>query len=194
GHPPLGAREGVCNDVAMDNESSLWIITGANMAGKSTFLRSVGVNVVLALTGSVVCAKRLVCPLVEIHSGMRNTDSIADHQSYFYAELFRLQGIVKRLAENRQLLILLDEILKGTNSTDKLAGSEQLVSQLVNYPCFTMVATHDVALGEMEKKHPAIRNYHFERSEEHTSELQSRENLVCRLLLEKKKKNSKRVK
>lgn len=162
GHPLLDARERVCNDVAMDNESSLWIITGANMAGKSTFLRSVGVNVVLALTGSVVCAKRLVCPLVEIHSGMRNTDSIADHQSYFYAELFRLQGIVKRLAENRQLLILLDEILKGTNSTDKLAGSEQLVSQLVNYPCFTMVATHDVALGEMEKKHPAIRNYHFE--------------------------------
>lgn len=162
GHPLLHAGVRVCNDVSMAEQSSLWIITGANMAGKSTFLRSVGVNVVLALTGSVVCAKRLVCPVLEIHSGMRNTDSIADHQSYFYAELFRLQGIVKRLGEKRQLLILLDEILKGTNSTDKLAGSEQLVSRLVNYPCFTMVATHDVALGEMEEKHSAIRNYHFE--------------------------------
>lgn len=162
GHPLLHAGERVCSDVSMEKESSLWIITGANMAGKSTFLRSVGVNVVLALTGSVVCAKRLVCPIVEIHSGMRNTDSIADHQSYFYAELYRLRGIVQRLNENQRLLILLDEILKGTNSTDKLAGSEQLVAQLVNYPCFTMVATHDVALGEMEKQHPAIRNYHFE--------------------------------
>lgn len=162
GHPLLHANERVCNDVSMDEGSSLWIITGANMAGKSTFLRSVGVNVVLALTGSVVCAKRLVCPLMEVHSGMRNTDSITDHQSYFYAELHRLQGIVNRLNEKRNLLILLDEILKGTNSTDKLAGSEQLVSRLVNYPCFTMVATHDIALGEMETKHPSIRNYHFE--------------------------------
>src|SRR5690606_4935612 len=113
-------------------------------------------------TGSVACAKRLVCPMMEVHSGMRNTDSITDHQSYFYAELHRLQGIVNRLNEKRNLLILLDEILKGTNSTDKLAGSEQLVSRLVNYPCFTMVATHDIALGEMETKHPSIRNYHFE--------------------------------
>lgn len=162
GHPLLHAKERVCNDVLMDEGSSLWIITGANMAGKSTFLRSVGVNVVLALTGSVVCAKRLVCPMMEVHSGMRNTDSITDHQSYFYAELHRLRGIVKRLNEQRPLLILLDEILKGTNSTDKLAGSEQLVSRLVSYPCFTMVATHDVALGEMERKHHAISNYHFE--------------------------------
>jgi hypothetical protein len=162
GHPLIRKEECVCNDIRMDAASSLWIITGANMAGKSTFLRSVGVNVVLALTGSVVCAERFVCPVLEIHSGMRNTDSIVDHQSYFYAELYRLQGIVQRLEENRRMLILLDEILKGTNSTDKLSGSQALVSRLVKYPCFVLIATHDVALGEMERDHPTIRNYHFE--------------------------------
>lgn len=167
GHPLIRSGERVCSDVTMDENSSLWIITGANMAGKSTFLRAVGINVVLALTGSVVCAKRMVCPILEIHSGMRNTDSITDHQSYFYAELFRLRGIVKRLSENQRLLILLDEILKGTNSTDKLAGSQQLVERLAGYPCFTLIATHDVALGEMDKIHPAIRNYHFESRIEH---------------------------
>jgi DNA mismatch repair ATPase MutS len=98
---------------------------------------------------------------------MRNTDSIVDHQSYFYAELYRLQGIVRRLEENRRMLILLDEILKGTNSTDKLSGSQALVSRLVKYPCFVLVATHDVALGDMERDHPTIRNYHFESRIEH---------------------------
>jgi DNA mismatch repair ATPase MutS len=167
GHPLIRKEDCVCNDIRMDGTSSLWIITGANMAGKSTFLRSVGVNVVLALTGSVVCAERFVCPVLEIHSGMRNTDSIVDHQSYFYAELYRLQGIVRRLEEKRPMLILLDEILKGTNSTDKLSGSQALVSRLVKYPCFVLIATHDVALGDMERDHPAIRNYHFESRIEH---------------------------
>jgi hypothetical protein len=167
GHPLLKNEECIRNDISMDETSSLWIITGANMAGKSTFLRSVGVNVVLALTGSVVCAERFTCPVLEIHSGMRNTDSITDHQSYFYAELYRLQGIVRKLEENRRMLILLDEILKGTNSTDKLSGSRALVSRLVKYPCFTLIATHDVALGDMEQDHPSIRNYHFESRIEH---------------------------
>ena len=162
GHPLIPATERVCNDLAMNDRSSLWIITGANMAGKSTFLRAVGVNVVIALAGSVVCARRFVCPLMEVHSGMRNTDSINEHQSYFYAELQRLHGIVQCLNEGRQLLILLDEILKGTNSTDKLAGSEELVTQLVSHRCFALVATHDVALGAMAERHAAIQNYHFE--------------------------------
>ena len=162
GHPLIRKEECVRNDLRMDAASSLWIITGANMAGKSTFLRCIGINVVLALTGSVVCAERFTCPVLEVYSGMRNTDSIADHQSYFYAELYRLQGIVRRLEEKRRMLILLDEILKGTNSTDKLSGSQSLVSRLVKYPCFVLIATHDVALGDLERDHPAIRNYHFE--------------------------------
>jgi DNA mismatch repair ATPase MutS len=162
GHPLIQDGSRVCNDIAMDDHSSLWIVTGANMSGKSTFLRAVGVNVVLALVGSVVCAKRLVCPVIEIYTGMRNTDSIKDHQSYFYAELQRLHGIVKGLHEGRQFLILLDEILKGTNSTDKLAGSEALIAQLVSHQCFALVATHDVSLGAMEGRFAQIHNYHFE--------------------------------
>lgn len=167
GHPLIRKEDCIRNDIRMDETSSLWIITGANMAGKSTFLRCVGVNVVLALTGSVVCAEQFTCPVLEIHSGMRNTDSIVDNQSYFYAELYRLQGIVRKLEENRRMLILLDEILKGTNSTDKLSGSRALVSRLVKYPCFTLIATHDVALADMQHDHPSIRNYHFESRIEH---------------------------
>ncbi|HLT82153.1 MAG TPA: hypothetical protein VKZ86_14080 [Cyclobacteriaceae bacterium] len=167
GHPLIRREECVRNDIRMDDASSLWIITGANMAGKSTFLRSVGINVVLALTGSVVCAERFTCPVLEVHSGMRNTDSIVDNQSYFYAELYRLQKIVQKLEGKRRMLVLLDEILKGTNSTDKLSGSQALVSRLVNYPCFALIATHDVALAEMERDYPAIRNYHFESRIEH---------------------------
>lgn len=162
GHPLVKSDNRVCNTVRMEKGSSVWIVTGANMAGKSTFLRTVGVNIVLALTGSVVCAKEMVCPVTEIYTGMRNTDSINENQSYFFAELLRLQIIMKKLKDGKPLLILLDEILKGTNSADKLTGSEELVKQLVAKPCFLIVATHDIALGELEKQYPSIKNFHFE--------------------------------
>lgn len=162
GHPLISSGDRVCNDVRMDKNSNLWIVTGANMAGKSTFLRTVGVNVVLALTGSVVCAKKMLCPLIGVYSGMRNTDSINENQSYFYAELLRLHNIIEKLREGKPLLILLDEILKGTNSIDKLNGSEELLKQLTTLPCLAMIATHDVALGEMERQFSQIKNYHFE--------------------------------
>lgn len=162
GHPLLNVQSCVCNSIEMNGSSTVWIVTGANMAGKSTFLRTVGVNTVLALCGLVVFAKKFTCPLMEVYSGMRNTDSINDNQSYFFAELLRLQKIVENLREGKQLLILLDEILKGTNSVDKLTGSEELVKQLVSQPCLSIIATHDVALGEMEKTYSHIRNFHFE--------------------------------
>lgn len=161
GHPLIKAGR-VNNDVTVEGPSIVWLVTGANMAGKSTFLRTVGVNTVLALTGQVVCAAKMRCPLVEIYSGMRNTDSINDNQSYFFAELLRLQKIITHLREGKKLLILLDEILKGTNSIDKLTGSEELIKQLITQPCFALVATHDTALGEMEKQYSQVKNYHFE--------------------------------
>ena len=163
GHPLLDERERVANDVHLDHEQSIMIITGANMAGKSTFLRSLGVNVVLALTGAPVCAEEFYCPLIEVRSGMRTADSLKDHQSYFYAELDRLKSIMDELREEKPLLILLDEILKGTNSTDKQAGSVALVKQLVDHPCLVLIATHDLALGDLEKVYPTrISNYCFE--------------------------------
>lgn len=163
GHPLIPTTECVTNDLTIGNGPSILIITGANMAGKSTFLRTLGINVVLALNGAPVSAKSFRCPLIGLRSGMRTADSLKDHQSYFYAELNRLKSIMEELRSDKPLLILLDEILKGTNSTDKQAGSIALVKQLLPHPCLGLIATHDLALGELEKEFPQkIKNYCFE--------------------------------
>jgi DNA mismatch repair ATPase MutS len=163
GHPLIFKNERVTNDIRLSADESILIITGANMAGKSTFLRTLGVNVVLALAGAPVCAEKFDCPLIEIRSGMRTADSLKDNQSYFYAELNRLKSIVDELKLGKHLLILLDEILKGTNSTDKQAGSIALVKQLIDHPSLVLIATHDLALGELENQYPQrIRNFCFE--------------------------------
>lgn len=163
GHPLLQEEECVTNDMLVGKDQSILVITGANMAGKSTFLRTLGVNLVLALAGAPVCARKFVCPIVPLRSGMRTADSLKDHASYFYAELNRLKAIMDELRSGRPLFILLDEILKGTNSGDKQRGSLALVKQLVGYPCLGVIATHDLALGDLELQFPNhIRNYCFE--------------------------------
>lgn len=163
GHPLLDDKERVVNDLHLDAESSIMIITGANMAGKSTFLRSLGTNVTLALAGAPVCAESFDCPLIEIRSGMRTADSLKENQSYFFAELDRLKSIMDELRGGTPLLILLDEILKGTNSTDKQTGSVALVRQLAAHPCLVLIATHDLALGDLENVYPGkVGNYSFE--------------------------------
>lgn len=163
GHPLIAPEECVVNDFQIGNGPSVLIVTGANMAGKSTFLRTLGVNIVLALNGAPVFAKEFRCPIIHLRTGMRTADSLKDHQSYFYAELDRLKGIMDELRRDIPLLILLDEILKGTNSTDKQAGSIALVKQLTPHPCLAIIATHDLALGTLEEEFPEhIRNYCFE--------------------------------
>jgi hypothetical protein len=163
GHPLISEHESVSNDFAIGSGAQVLIVTGANMAGKSTFLRTVGINLILALNGAPVCASEFRCPIVNLRTGMRTADSLKDHQSYFYAELDRLKGIMDELRQNIPLLILLDEILKGTNSTDKQAGSIALVRQLLPHPCLAIIATHDLALGELEKEYPnQVKNYCFE--------------------------------
>lgn len=163
GHPLILANECVTNDVLVGKNQSVLIITGANMAGKSTFLRTIGVNLVLALSGAPVCAKEFRCPIINMRSGMRTADSLKDHQSYFYAELNRLKTIMDELRSDKPLFILLDEILKGTNSTDKQSGSIALVKQLLPHPCLALIATHDLALGKLEHEYPSkIKNFCFE--------------------------------
>jgi ABC-type multidrug transport system fused ATPase/permease subunit len=165
GHPLIDASSRVANSIVLGRPQSVMIITGANMAGKSTFLRTLGVNIVLALNGAPVCATSFKCPLIFLRSGMRTADSLKDHASYFYAELARLKNIMEELRSDNPLLILLDEILKGTNSTDKLAGSVALVKQLLPHPCLALIATHDLALGDLETQFPEkIMNYCFEPS------------------------------
>ncbi len=163
GHPLIEPGECVVNDVAIGNGPGVLIVTGANMAGKSTFLRTLGINLILALNGAPVFAQSFRCPIIHLRTGMRTADSLKDHQSYFYAELDRLKGIMDELRKDVPLLILLDEILKGTNSNDKQAGSIALVKQLLPHPCLAVIATHDLALGELEKEFPQqVRNFCFE--------------------------------
>jgi hypothetical protein len=154
GHPLIASGERVDNDFSQGDPESIMIVTGANMAGKSTFLRAAGVNIVLALAGAPVCAKRFSCPVIGLRSGMRTSDSLQEHQSYFYAELHRLQSIMEDLRSGKPLLILLDEILKGTNSTDKQSGSIAIVEQLVKLNALVLLATHDVILGELQERFP----------------------------------------
>lgn len=162
-HPLIPAEERIPNDFRTSSAPFVTIITGANMAGKSTFLRTLGTNWVLALNGAPVCAKNFSCPVAAMRTGMRTADSLKDHQSYFYAELNRLKTIIDELKSGKPVFILLDEILKGTNSNDKQAGSIALVKQLLPYPAMVVIATHDLALGELEKEYPDnIRNYCFE--------------------------------
>lgn len=153
----------IANDFSMGTPASILLITGANMAGKSTFLRALGVNFVLGAMGSPVCAAYWRMPLIALRTGMRTTDSLQDHQSYFFAELNRLQSIMEELRSGKPTFILLDEILKGTNSTDKQSGSRELLKQLKDMNALVVLATHDIALGDLEHTYPQqIMNACFE--------------------------------
>lgn len=163
GHPLINEDFRVANPVALGSPHKALIITGANMAGKSTYLRAIGVNSILAMIGAPVCARNLRCSIFDLHTGMRTADSLSENQSYFYAELSRLKKITSAMLTERPVLVLLDEILKGTNSDDKQKGSIALVKQLIKHHCLTIVATHDLTLGTLKNEFPeSIENYSFE--------------------------------
>jgi DNA mismatch repair ATPase MutS len=133
------------------------------MGGKSTFLRSIGINIVLALAGAPVCAESFTVSHVYLMSSMRIADNLAESASTFYAELKKLQVIIEAVNEHKKVFILLDEILRGTNSLDKHTGSKALLEQLIAQHAFAVIATHDVELAQLENVYPAaIRNYHFD--------------------------------
>ena len=163
GHVLIPDSIRIVNNFNLGKPASIWLITGANMAGKSTFLRSLGVNFVLGSIGSPVCASYWSMPLIALRSGMRTTDSLQDHQSYFFAELHRLQSIIQELRSGKPTFILLDEILKGTNSTDKQLGSQELLRQLKDMNALVVLATHDISLGNLAEQYPnQIANACFE--------------------------------
>jgi len=163
GHPLITSDLRVVNDVGIKGWNQFYIITGANMSGKSTFLRTIGVNYILAMAGAPVCAKELKFYPIQIHSSIRTSDSLVKHESYFYAELKRLKQIIDELHSGKQKLILLDEILKGTNSKDKQSGSIALIEQLLNYRSVGLFATHDLMLGELADRYPGnVNNLCFE--------------------------------
>jgi DNA mismatch repair ATPase MutS len=163
GHPLIKRDECVKNEVSISGWSQYGIVTGANMSGKSTFLRTIGVNYVLAMIGSPVCASTMVFTPIQLYSSIRTSDSLARKESFFFAELKRLKLIIDQMREGHRIFILLDEILKGTNSTDKQSGSMALMRQLVNYESVGLIATHDLVLGELSNEFPNhIRNFCFE--------------------------------
>jgi predicted ATPase len=163
GHPLMRPQSCVRNDVSFRAAPQFVIVTGANMAGKSTWLRTVSVNFVLACAGMPVCADELtVCP-AGLATSLRTSDSLSRGESYFFAELKRLKAIIDRLRAGERLFIVLDEILRGTNSADKQKGSLALVRQLVSYGACGIIATHDLALGSLAAEFPGVvRNERFE--------------------------------
>jgi len=126
------------------------------MAGKSTFLRTVGVNLILAMSGTTVCSGKLSFRPVILFTSMRTTDSLSGNESYFYAELKRLRILKERLDSDENHFFILDEILKGTNSEDKSTGSKMFLGKLAEKSGTGLIATHDISLGEMEKEHPQV--------------------------------------
>ena len=163
GHPLMKRDTCVRNDIDITKTPFFLIITGANMSGKSTCLRTVGVNFVLACVGAPVCADALVLSPAVLFTSLRTSDSLNDNESYFYAELKRLKMIIDRLEAGEKLFIILDEILKGTNSVDKQKGSLALIQQLIRLQSCGIIATHDLLLGSLETEFPVhVRNYHFD--------------------------------
>lgn len=163
GHPLMESSVCVRNDITISQSPCFLIITGANMAGKSTYLRTLGVNYLLACVGAPVCAEQLTLSPAHLITSLRTSDSLAGNESYFFAELKRLKMIIDRLQQGERLFIILDEILKGTNSIDKQKGSLALVEQLIGLQSCGIIATHDLVLGTLSEVFPQqIHNYCFE--------------------------------
>ncbi|PIV93579.1 MAG: DNA mismatch repair protein MutS [Flavobacteriaceae bacterium CG17_big_fil_post_rev_8_21_14_2_50_33_15] len=160
GHPLLNKTKRVDSDVLIDNEQ-FFIVTGANMAGKSTFLRTVSLHIVMANVGLPVCAKASQYHPVKLITSMRTSDSLTDESSYFFSELKRLKYIVDAI-KKEPYFIVLDEILKGTNSTDKAIGSKKFVEKLVASKATGIIATHDLSLCTIEKELSEVKNYYFD--------------------------------
>lgn len=156
GHQLINENKRVCNDFTLERKGTICIISGANMSGKSTFLRTVAVNHILGMVGAPVCAEDMNFIPLKLFTSMRTTDSLSNNESYFYAELKRLKIMKTRIEKGEPILFILDEILKGTNSADKSLGSKLFLKKMIELGATGLIATHDTTLGEMENDHPGV--------------------------------------
>jgi len=163
GHPLLNPEAKVCNDFELDQEQKIVILTGSNMAGKSTFLRTIGVNLCLAYAGAPVNAEHLEASLFRLFTCIKVSDSVQDGLSYFYAEVKRLQALLAatRLEDALPVLFLIDEIFRGTNSRERLIGSRSYIRALSRTTAVGLVATHDLELIKLADAIPGVANFHF---------------------------------
>lgn len=164
GHPLLQYGQRVRNDFDLQAVGQLYLVTGSNMSGKSTFLRTLGINVCLAQAGAPVCAEKWDWSWLSIHSCLRVGDSLEEGLSYFYAEVKRLKGILLAVghAEEYPVLFLIDEIFKGTNNRERLLGSEAFIRELTTGHGLGLVTTHDLELARLEDEFSSITNIHFQ--------------------------------
>ncbi len=163
GHPLMNSRDSIKNDYEVGVTSKIHIITGSNMAGKSTFIRALGVNLILARNGVPVCAEEFICSTLGLITSIRISDSLEENASYFKAELIRLEQLLNQLKTGQPFLVLLDEILRGTNSDDKRLGTQSFILKLKQFNCLVLLATHDLSIGKLEQEFPEyIENYCFE--------------------------------
>jgi len=163
GHLIINPENRVCNDITINTKGQVFIITGANMAGKSTFLRTIGVNMVLGMIGAPVCATRMKFKITRIFTSMNITDSLSKNESYFYAEVKRLKELVDEAMKGGELMVLLDEILTGTNTRDKETASKAFLERLIEMNITSLIATHDLSLTTLKEKYPdKIDNKSFE--------------------------------
>jgi hypothetical protein len=161
-HPLIIEKKCVTNDFILNESENFYILTGPNMAGKSTFLRSLGINIVFANAGFPVFSEAFQIPEITLFSSMRTADDLSNESSYFHAELTRLKQLKDCIKDEKQLFVLLDEILKGTNSKDKEEGSKKFLKKLKNLGAKGIIATHDISLCELCNEESAFTNFYFD--------------------------------
>lgn len=163
GHPLINENKRVNNYIDIGNQGIIMLVTGSNMAGKSTYLRSIGINVVLTMAGAVTCAQKFALSPVQLITSMRIADNLEENTSTFYAELKKLKTVIEKVNNHEKVFILLDEILRGTNSLDRHTGAVALTKQLIRQQAAGIIATHDVALAKLKEDYPGnISNFHFD--------------------------------
>lgn len=162
GHPFVAVEKQICNDFKLSRDEAFLIITGPNMAGKSTYLRSVGLAIISANAGFPVLADTCRIPDMLLYSSMRTSDDLTVESSYFHAELTRLRFIMDAIESEKRVFVILDEILKGTNSKDKEIGSAGFLQKLNKIGAKGIIATHDLSLTDLAGKHTAFRNVYFD--------------------------------
>jgi DNA mismatch repair ATPase MutS len=161
GHPLINPESRVYNDFQLMGRGEIALITGSNMAGKSTFLRTVGINLVLAFMGAPCCAKAAQVSSMKVFSSMRTQDNLEEGVSSFYAELKRMEQLLVLIESGQAVLFLLDELFKGTNSKDRYKGGVSLIKQLSDLNAFGLISTHDLELAKLASSYTRVANYSF---------------------------------
>lgn len=162
GHPLISASNNIGNDFSLNSEKNIAIITGSNMSGKSTFLRTVAINLVLAYAGSPVCANEMECGLFNIYTSMRTKDNLNRNVSTFFSELLRIKTILNSVSSGKQTIFFIDEIFSGTNSMDRVTGAMAVLKTLQSNNSLGMISTHDLELCKLEDDcEKRFINYHF---------------------------------